>query len=52
LNPIAALRAPTIANTIQAICAKLMPPSAAAKAAPLKAKGNAKMLCENLIMRP
>ena len=52
LKPIAADRAATMATTIHSSCRGWTPVTAAARAAPLRAKGRAKMLWESLISRP
>lgn len=49
LNVMAALRAPTIADTIQRTCQEAGNPFRANNA-PINANGNAKTVCSNLIM--
>jgi len=52
LKPIAALRAATMATTIQSTCAAVIPDTRAARAAEVSANGRAKAEWEKRIMRP
>ncbi len=52
LKPIAALRADTMATTIQKTCLPVIPPACAARAAEVSANGRANTECEKRIIRP
>ena len=52
LKPIAALRAETMATTIQRSCRAVMPEARAASEAEASANGSAKTECEKRIIRP